>query len=103
MGLPRFQFALRRLLVAVALVAAALSLFVKPYLDQRRWSRRGGYHLGQADAYLARAEAAATQDPDAYDKLLRRGKWHQSLAAKYLRAAAYGFPPPNEGLPPPAP
>jgi hypothetical protein len=103
MRLLRFQFALRRLLVAVALVAVALSLLVKPYLDHRRWSRRGSYHLAQANAYLTRAEAIQAQDPDAHVNLLRRGKWHQSLAAKYLRAAAYGFSPPNEGLPPPAP
>ena len=101
MRLPRVQFTVRRLLVALAIVAVAMSMLVKPYLDQRRWSRRGGYHLRRATAYLTRAEAVETQDPDAYDKLLRRGKWHQSLAAKYWLAAAYGFPPPTEELPPP--
>jgi hypothetical protein len=100
MRLPRVQFTVRRLLVALAIVAAAMSMLVKPYLDQRRWSRRGSDHLRQATAYLRRAEAVETQNPDAYDKLLRRGKWHQSLAAKYLRAAAYGFPPPTEESPP---
>jgi hypothetical protein len=91
----------RRLLLAVALVAAAMSVLVKPYVDQRRWSRRGQYHVRQANDYLTRAEAVETQDPDAYDKLLQRGKWHQSLAARYLRAATYGLPPPTEGAPPP--
>jgi hypothetical protein len=91
------------LLFAVAIVAAAMSMLVKPYLDQRRWSRRGQYHLRQANDDLTQAYAVDTQDPDAYDKLLQRSKWHQSLAARYARAAAYGIPPPAEGSPPPGP
>jgi hypothetical protein len=91
----------RRLLFAVAIVAVAMPMLVKPYLDQRRWSRRGQYHLRQANDYLTRAYAVETQDPDAYDKLLQRGKWHQSLAARYVRAAAYCIPPSAEGSPPP--
>jgi hypothetical protein len=102
MRLRRVQFTVRRLLVAVAVVAAAISMFVKPYWDQRRWSSRGDYHLRQGNAFLTRADLVMTQNHDAYEKLLRRGKWHQSLAAKYFRAAAYGLTPPNEGLPPPA-
>jgi hypothetical protein len=88
-------------MAAVAIAAVAISMFVKPYLDQRRWSRRAGYHFRQGNAYLTRAEAVLTQNPNAYDKLLQRGKWHMSLAAKYARAANYGLPPPTEGQPPP--
>jgi Tfp pilus assembly protein FimT len=99
----RVQFTVRRLLLAAAIVAAAMPMLVKPFLDQWRWSRRGQYHAGQANAYLTRAEAVETQDLKAYAGLLQRGKWHQSLAARYARAAYTGIPPSPEGSPPPDP
>jgi Tfp pilus assembly protein FimT len=101
MGRARVQFTMRKLLVGVAIVAAVMSMLVKPYLDRRHWSRRGAYHFRQSMEYLARAEAVETENPDLYHKLLQGYKWNQSRAEKFLRASNYGSQPPTEETPPP--
>jgi hypothetical protein len=101
MRLTHMRFPVRRMMVVVAVAALAMFGIVKPLWDRARWSRIAHYHWRQANIDLSRAKSVSESDPDASEKLLVRSKWHESMAARYARSAAYpGMPEPKESAPP---
>jgi hypothetical protein len=100
MKFPRVRFTVRRMMAAVAVVAVAVLTLVKPHWDRARWGHISEGHLRQANFIMSRASSVGESDPDAAERLLTRFKWHQSMAARYARAAAYpGMPPPTDTPP----
>jgi hypothetical protein len=104
MRLPHLRFTVRRLMIAVAIVAVVSAILVKPLFDRKRWWRIGDYHLEQSKLFRARWESVSDIDHAKADKLLAWYSWHQSMAGRYFRAATYpytfsephGSPPPFE-------
>jgi hypothetical protein len=91
----------RRWMIAVAVAAVAMPVFVKPSWDRIRWSWIARYHSRQAEIYLSRATSASPNDRGSDEKLFARFKWHQSMAARYARSATYpGMPEPVDSPPP---
>lgn len=95
MRLPRVQFTLRRLIVAVALVGTILGV-----LAGRRSQFRGlaAYHSAKGRAMI---NGGLPRDDSAAWKL-ERDLWHGVLAEKYKRAARYPWLPVAPDPPEPA-
>ena len=101
MRLHRVRITVGRIMIAMAVVAVAMFLVIKPLWVRAHWSRIAEHQRRQADAYLGRLTALDQSDRDDHEKLLVRFKWHQSMAARYARAAAYpGMPEPKDSPPP---
>jgi hypothetical protein len=82
-------------MLGVAAAAVLLWGVVKPTYDRHRWGRVAVYHMEQADIF--EAKAAAASDPAEHESFFTRFKWHQSMAARYARSAAYpGMPAPTD-------
>jgi hypothetical protein len=96
------RFTIRRLIVAISIVALGLALLIKPLYDRKRWWRISDYHREQSKLFEARWESARDTDHRTADKLLALYSWHSSMAARYGRAAAYpySFSTPRESPPP---
>ena len=94
---------MRRWIVIVGVAAVAKLAIVKPFWDSAALARIARYHRSQAAIHLSRAMSGGQSDPGAYEKSFARFKWHQSMAARFARSAAYpGTPePPDSPSPDP--
>jgi hypothetical protein len=107
--MPRVRFTVRRMMIAVAIVGAALGLGLWG-MRATRWANdcktRAGWHtswgrymIAEADEYRIAIESGTSLHPEAknyprYEARERaRGRFHLRLAAKYERAARYPWLP----------
>jgi hypothetical protein len=90
MKLPRVRFTVRRLMVAVAILALVLATIIKPLWDGVRTARLVRYHRKQADHYLKRLLATGLQDLDTADdvqwNLQKQYLFHSTRAAILSRS-----------------
>jgi hypothetical protein len=114
MRLPRFRFTVRRLMVAMAIVALLLGggILGRRSLDYRRLAafheqmEQRKERAVRGIEILARAandpaDAAAARRDAAYEAQI--GRHHAALKAKYLRAASRPWLPVPPDPPPPRP
>jgi hypothetical protein len=90
MHLPRVRFTIRRLMIAVAVVA----VMIRADEMRRRWttfSAKGAEYRQRAGFLWSKANALATISPDDLDqppRILELSEYYRDLAEKYERAAA---------------
>ncbi len=82
MPLPRVRFTVRRMMVAVAVVAIGVVGYVNVEKDRTRRVWIAAEHAYEAEL-LAKSAGSSPA----------KFRWHEAMAAKYLRAARYPFLP----------
>jgi hypothetical protein len=80
MRLPRVRFTVRRLMIAVAVVALAIGMFAR----SRQMSKIADRHAAQI---LEHSQMMPLPNGAFVMLLDNRGQWHQAMVAKYRRAA----------------
>jgi hypothetical protein len=94
MQMPRVRFTVRRMMVAVAMLAAIMAVGAGLQRRRDRFERLFSHHRGLAGPRVIRSF-----DPGNPVFKTARGRWHWDLSMKYGEAARYPWLP----LPPDPP
>jgi hypothetical protein len=82
MRVPRVRFTVRRMMVAVAMLAALLAIGAGLQRRQARFERLFSYHRGLAGPMIIHSF-----DPGSPTSKTASGRWHWDLSMKYADAA----------------
>jgi hypothetical protein len=96
MRLPRLQFTVRRLMVAVAMMGVVLGVTIE---RRDRFRNVAAHHQAETKKLVSRHPEIVYGHPD--DPIIRRIEWHEPMRLKDERAVRYPWLP--VGLDPPDP